>query len=37
MAGGPDPPPGKYKNIGVLLISGPDPLEITKLPGQQLM
>ena len=34
----PSPPPlGNYKNIGLLSISGPDLLKITKLPSQHSM
>ena len=33
--GGPDPPPLKnHKNIEFLRITGPDPLEFSKLPSQ---
>ena len=36
--GGPDPPPpGKSQKIGLLNHTGPDPLEITKLPSQHSM
>ena len=35
-AGGPDPP-GNFKNICFLSITGPDPLKIIKLPIQHSM
>ena len=31
------PPLKNYKNIGFLSNTGPDPLKITKLPGQHSM
>ena len=35
--GSPPPPLKNHKNIGFLSNTGPDPLEITKLPSQHSM